>query len=196
MLRLALGVLLWSVIHLFPGVKSDFKKNMLNKYGEYPYKGAFTLLMIVAIYLIITGWQSTSPVAPDVLPDLYAVPEWGGLASVVLVLIGFILFLAPYPPNNVRRMMRHPQLIGMVAWGLGHLLAVGTERAILLFGGLAVWSVIEIVVLNRRDGDWIRPDKAPLKKDLTLVLFSVLVYMAFLYSHHLLFGGTPLTGSE
>ena len=64
MLRLALGVLLWSVIHLFPGVKSDFKKNMLNKYGEYPYKGAFTLLMIVAIYLIITGWQSTSPVAP------------------------------------------------------------------------------------------------------------------------------------
>jgi uncharacterized membrane protein len=90
-------------------------------------------------------------------------------------------------------MMRHPQLLGMVCWSVGHLLAVGTERAIVLFGGLAVWAIIEIFLLNRRDGEWVKPDKVPFRKDLSMVMFSVLAYVGFLYTHHLLFGGSPLT---
>ena len=161
MTRLALGVLLWSVVHFIPGIAADLKKNMVNRYGEYPYKGVFTLLMIVSLYLIISGWQSMTPVAPAVLEMVYTPPDWGGYAAGLLVLIGFILFLAPYPPNNFRRMMRHPQLLGMVSWGVGHLLAVGTQRAIVLFGGLAVWAIIEIFLLNRRDGEWVKPAKVP-----------------------------------
>ena len=193
MTRLALGVLLWSVVHFIPGIAADLKKNMVDRYGEYPYKGVFTLLMIVSLYLIISGWQSMTPVAPAVLEMVYTPPDWGGYAAGLLVLIGFILFLAPYPPNNFRRMMRHPQLLGMVSWGVGHLLAVGTQRAIVLFGGLAVWAIIEIFLLNRRDGEWVKPAKVPFLRDLSMVSFSVLAYVGFLYTHHLLFGGSPLT---
>jgi len=193
MTRLALGVLLWSVVHFIPGFAADLKKNMVDRYGEYPYKGIFTLLMIVSLYLIISGWQSMTPVEPAVLELVFTPPEWGGIASGVLVLIGFILFLAPYPPNNIKRLMRHPQLIGMVFWGVGHLVAVGTARGIVLFGGLTIWAALEILLINRRDGAWVKPDKAPFRKDVTMVAFSVLVYMTFLYTHHLLFGGSPLT---
>lgn len=192
MTRLVLGVLLWSIIHLIPGLTADLKKTMLSRFGEYPYKGTFTLLMLVSLYLIISGWGSMTPVEPETLVPLYTVPEWGGHASAVLVLIGFVLFLAPYPPNNLKRLLRHPQLIGMVSWGVGHLLAIGTTRAIVLFGGLSVWAILEILVINQRDGAWVKPDKVPLKKDIGLVLFSVLAYLAFLYTHHLLFGGTEL----
>lgn len=193
MTRLALGVLLWSVVHFIPALAADFKKNMVNRFGEYPYKGAFILLMGVSLYLIISGWKSMVPEAPEVPELIFTPPDWGGYAAGLLVLIGFILFLAPYPPNNFKRLLRHPQLIGMVSWSVGHLLAVGTARAIVLFGGLAAWAIVEVILLNRRDGEWIKPAKVAFKNDFAMVLFSVLAYMIFLYTHHLLFGGSPLT---
>ena len=192
MTRLVLGVLLWSLVHMLPGLTKDFKKNLVGRIGEYPYKGLFLLFMVLSIYLIISGWTSMTPVEPDVLAELYTAPEWGGYAAALVVLIGFILFLAPYPPNNFKRMLRHPQLIGMVCWGAGHLLAVGTARSIVLFGGLSVWAIIEMFLINRRDGEWVRPEQVSFMKDFTQVLFSVLAYMAFLYTHHMLFGGTEL----
>ena len=193
MTRLVLGLLLWSVVHFIPGLAVDFTKNLIHRIGENPYKGIFALLMVVSLYLIISGWQSMTPVAPDVLEMIFTPPDWGVYAAGLLVMIGFILFLAPYPPNNIKRILRHPQLIGVVSFSVGHLFAVGTARAILLFSGLAVWSIIEIVLINRRDGEWVKPARAPLKKDVALVVFSALVYMAFLYTHHLIFGGSPLT---
>jgi uncharacterized membrane protein len=192
MTRLVLGVLLWSSVHVLPGLTKDFKKNLVGRIGEYPYKGLFLLLMILSLYLIISGWISMTPVEPEVLAALYTVPEWGGFAAALLMLIGFILFLAPYPPNNFKRMFRHPQLIGMVCWGAGHLLAVGTARSIVLFGGLSIWAIIEMFLINHRDGEWVKPEKASFKQDFTQVLFSVLAYMAFLYTHQMLFGGTEL----
>ena len=193
MTRLVLGVLLWSVVHLIPGIAAGFKKNIVAQYGEYPYKGVFTLLMLISLYLIISGWISMTPLAPETLEMIYTPPEWGGHAAGVLVLVGFILFLAPYPPNNYKRILRHPQLIGMVCWGVGHLIAVGTMRSIVLFGGLTIWAVLEIFVLNRRDGAWVKPDKVSLRNDVAMTAFSVLAFMTFLYTHHLLFGGSPLT---
>lgn len=192
MTRLVIGVLLWSMVHFVPGLVADFRNSMIRRFGEYPYKGAFLVVMIVSLYLIISGWSSLTPVEPEVLAAIYTAPEWGGHAAAVLVLIGFILFLAPYPPNNIKRMMRHPQLIGFICWGVGHLLAVGTARAIVFFGGLSIWALIEIFLINRREGAWVKPDKVALRYDVTMVLFSVLAYLAFLYTHHLLFGGTNL----
>lgn len=193
MTKLIFGVLLWSVVHLVPAVAAGFKKNIIEKYGENPYKGVFGLLMIFSLYLIISGWGSMTPVEPDTLAEIYTPPDWGDHAAGVLVLIGFILFLAPYPPNNIKRMLRHPQLLGMACWGVGHLIAIGTMRSIVLFGGFAVWAVLEMIFINRRDGTWVKPEKVSYRNDLTMTLFSVLAFMAFLYTHHLLFGGSPLT---
>jgi len=192
MTRLAIGVLLWSMVHFVPSIAAGFKQAVLSRYGEYPYKGAFTVIMVISLYLIISGWGSLTPVEPEVLTAIYTAPEWGGHAAALLVLIGFVLFLAPYQPNNVKRIMRHPQLVGVVCWGVGHLLAVGTARSIVLFGGLSVWALIEIYLINKRDGAWVKPDKAMFKNDVTIMAFAVLAYLAFLFTHHLLFGGTNL----
>ena len=192
MTRLALGVLLWSLVHIFPGLSKDFRKNLIGRYGEYSYKGIFTLVMVVAIFLIISGWASMTPEAPEVLAMHYTPAEWGGHAAAFFILIGFILFLAPYAPNNIKRILRHPQLIGVVCWGVGHLLAVGTTRSLVLFGGLSVWAILEVFLINRRDGQWIKPEKASFNNDFSMVLFSVLAYLMFLYTHHMLFGGTEL----
>ena len=44
-------------------------------------------------------------------------------------------------PNNVKRLLRHPQLTGVALWGIGHLLANGESRSIILFGGLGAWAI-------------------------------------------------------
>ena len=49
MTRLAIGVLLWSLVHFIPSLAAEFKKAIVDRYGEYPYKGAFTVLIIICL---------------------------------------------------------------------------------------------------------------------------------------------------
>jgi len=172
-------------MHFVPAVAVDFRKNLIGKVGEKPYKGIFALLMILALYLVISGWRSTIPV------NLYLPPAWGRHATSLLVLIGFVMFAASHHTTNLKRFVRHPQLTGVAFWGAGHLLANGESRSIVLFGGLLVWAIIEILLLNRRDGAWVKPDPVPVKKDMILAVASLVVYAVVAVSHQWLFGFSP-----
>ena len=157
MTKLLLGVMLWSVTHLVPGALPGLKKSVVARLGENGYKGLFTVLMVLAIY----------------------------------VLIGFILFFAPYPPNNVKRLLRHPQLTGVALWGIGHLLANGESRSIILFGGLAAWAIAEILLINRRDGARDRPSPVPARNDAILAGGGIVAYVVVIAAHEWLFGFAP-----
>ena len=185
MTKLLIGVLLWSFMHFLPAVDAGFRKSLIAKLGENPYKGIFALLMALSIYLMISGWKSA-------IPELvYAAPAWGRHGTALLVLIAFILFSAPYLTTNFKRILRHPQLTGLACWGAGHLLSNGESRSIVLFGGLAAWAVIEMLLLNRRDGARVRPGPAPVKNDILLVISGIVIYAVFLFSHQWLFGVSP-----
>lgn len=183
--KLILGVSLWSVMHFVPAIAVDFRKNLIGKIGEKPYKGLFALLMVLALYLIISGWRATIP------ENLYLPPIWGRHATALLVLISFVLFIAPYHATNLKRFLRHPQLTGVATWGVAHLLANGETRSVVLFGGLAIWAVIEILLLNRRDGAWVKPAAVPVKKDVILGVAGLATYIVIAFSHQWLFGFSP-----
>jgi uncharacterized membrane protein len=185
MIKLTLGVLLWSFTHFVPAVAVGFRKGLVDKMGENPYKGLFTLVMAFSIYLIISGWRATVP------EFLYVPPAWGRHAASLLVLIAFILFSASHGQNNIKRFIRHPQLTSVLVWGIAHLLANGESRSIVLFGGLALWALVAMFLLNRRDGAWEKPEPAPLKKDIIAVVAGLVVYAVFAYFHGWLFGVSP-----
>jgi len=185
MTKLALGILLWSFTHLIPGLFAGARSKLVGRLGENAYKGLFLLLMVLAIYLVISGWKAAVP------GTVYLPPDWGRHVTALLVLAGFILFFAPYPPNNIKRLLRHPQLTGVVLWGAGHLLANGEARSILLFGGFAAWAAVEMLVINRRDRAWTRPAPAPRRNDLLLVVGGAAVYLAVAFAHQWLFGFSP-----
>jgi uncharacterized membrane protein len=185
MLLLTTGVLLWALAHLFPAVGVDPRQRMVARLGPGPYRGIFSLVIILSLVLIVVGWRSSIP------EFVYIPPVWGRGAAKFLVLFGFILFAAARAPTNIKRVLRHPQLTGVLLWAIGHLLANGESRSLILFGGLAVWSIIEMIAINRRDGAWQKPEHKPVRNDLITVVIGFLLFTVFLFLHRWI-AGVPL----
>lgn len=181
MSTLASGVLLLAGLHLFSATAPHLRQQLIGKIGLL-WKSLFALANLAAIYLMVVGWKAATP-SPVFVP-----PGWSPLVGSMLALVGFILFFAPYLPNNFRRLLRHPQLTGLLCWSLGHVLANGDSRSLILFGGLGVWGLLEMLALNRRDGAWQRPAPAPLWGSIVLVAAGTLVGLVIAWLHFRWFG--------
>ena len=101
-------------------------------------------------------------------------------------------FFASNVPNNIRRVIRHPQLTGVILWSVGHLISNGDSRSLVLFGGIGIWAVIEILLINRRDAEWIKPQPVPFPKNIVLVVIGVVAYLVLVFVHQWLFGVSPM----
>lgn len=179
---LILGIATWSLIHFIPAVAVDFRSGLVQRFGLPVYKGVFGLIAIGALLLIIYGWKAAS-----VLP-VFEPPGWGAYVTIVLCYFAFILFFAPYMENSFSRLLRHPQLSGALLWGLGHLFSSGEARSVVLFAGFSVWALLEIFLINRRDGAWTRPAPASMMANLRLILAGTGFFALFMYMHSWLFG--------
>lgn len=185
---LIIGIVIWSLTHLFPSVLPRTRDGLVSKLGENQYRGIFALLIIGSLVLIVLGWKQATPSA------LYAPPFAASPLTSALVLIGFILFFASQTPGNIKRFLRHPQMAGTLLWGAAHLLTNGDTRSVTLFGGLTLWAILEIVMCNRRDGKWRKPGPAAIKFDVIPVVIGSVVFAAVLYFHGALFGVPAIPG--
>ena len=188
MIVLILGMLLWSGAHLIPSAARPFRASLVERLGAQKYQGLFALVIVAALALIIFGWRSTAPV------PVYAVPSWGRIAASLLLLPALVLFIASGIPTNIKRIVRHPQLTGVLVWATGHLLANGESRSLVLFGGMALWALIEMGSINRRDGAWQRPEPTPLLGDLKPVVAAVVMYAVLLFAHPYFAGVSAMAG--
>ncbi|MEJ2535413.1 MAG: NnrU family protein [Gammaproteobacteria bacterium] len=186
MTYLILGVLLWSVLHIVPAVPLPLRGRLVARTDLVVYKGAFSVLMVCAIGLMIFGWKSSSTEL------IFRPPRWGAGLAFWLMLAASVMLFAPYLRSNVSRLVRHPQLLGLVCACVGHVIASGQLRSLVLFGGIGAWSAIEIALLNRRDGPWTRPAPVPHAQDFRLGLVGLAFFLLFLFTHELLFGASPL----
>lgn len=186
MLLLVIGVVLWSLVHLYPALLPESRQRLFDKVGEGPFKGVFSLGIVAGIALMIIGWRSITPTG------VYAPPLGQSLLMSLAVLLAFILFAASAVPGNIRRFVRHPQMTGTLLWSIAHLLSNGSNRAVVLFGGLAIWAALEIILINKRDGAWEKPVRAPVSKDVTTVIAGIVVYVALAWFHQSIFGVSAL----
>ena len=182
MYLLILGLAMWSLIHLFPSFAKDARENIINKLGIGPYKGLFALLIVSSVILIVFGWRSIEPV------DVYLPQSWGRYVTYLLVLLTFILFVAARRKTNIKRFLRHPQLSGLVLWGIAHLFANGDNRSLILFSGLTIWAVLEMLMINRREGEWKRPELISVKYDVITFIGGCVFYAILLMAHPYLSG--------
>jgi len=182
------GIILWFVAHSFPATAPARRDALVAKLGEKPYRGVFSLVILASLIIIVFGWKTAVP-SPIYLP-----PMGPGVVPSVLVLIGLVLFFASQVNGHIRRVLRHPQMIGTVSWAVAHLLTNGDSRSMALFGGMAVWALFEIVMINRRDGPRGEMASASGKFDLIAVVVGGVVFALVGYFHLRLFGvaGIPV----
>ena len=177
MVLLLLGVALFALAHFVPALGLGLRDRSIERFGPNGHRGVFSLVVVAAVALIVAGWRSTDPVF------LYAPPGWSRVAANVAMAIAFFLFVASGAPTNVKRFLRHPQLLSVVVWSLAHLTANGESRSVVLFGGLGLWALAMIPVLNRRDGEWMKPDPQPIRGDLVVVAIAGVVFLGVRFAH-------------
>jgi len=182
MTLLLLGIVSFAILHFIPYWGRNVRAGAVGVIGAGPYKGLFALATFGSFVLMVTGWKSA-----EVLP-VYDAPAWGMHVTPLFVLAGFILFVASNAPTNIRRMIRHPQLLGVALWGIGHLISNGENRSLLLFGGMAIFCFVAMIGSNQRDGEWVKTEKVGLSRDIITVLISVVLYAAFMYFHGWIIG--------
>ena len=185
MVLIAGGVLLFALVHLFPALFPTKRQAIWDRIGEGGYKGLFSLGILAGIALIVIGWRSTIPASVYVPPPELRHP---GMALVVLA---FWLMVISGRPSRVKQWVRHPQLTGVCLWAIGHLMMNGDTRSVVLFGGLALWCLLEIPLINRREGVWIKGGVPPLSKDLMTIGITAVVVVVLMHLHPW-FAGMPV----
>ena len=186
MLWLTLGVLSWSLVHLSRCLVPDWRRYAISKVGENTYKGLFALCILVSVALMVIGWRSSLPIG------LYVPARGMSHLAALLLLVAFILMAASSLPTNIKRFVRHPQLSAVILWAVAHLMANGDQRALIQFGVIGLWAVVEILLINRRDGRWNKSGRVAIKWDVICVMAGTALYLIFvMFLHQWLFAVRP-----
>jgi uncharacterized membrane protein len=139
MILLALGVLIFSVLHLVPALPA-VKAEVVERVGQRGYGPLFGSVSVLALVLIVLGWRMSAFV------PVYEPPEWGRYANFVFMLAAFICLGIFLFRGGLRQRLRFPMGIAVLFWGTGHLLANGDLRSLILFGGFLTYAIIHIAI--------------------------------------------------
>lgn len=182
MILLTIGVVLWVLAH---GFKRFFPARRASM-GD-PGRGMVAMALFVSIVLMIIGYRSA-----EVIPVYTPIPGMGHLNN-LLMLVSVFLFGAGSMKGVVAAKIRHSMLTGMVIWAIAHLLVNGDVASLILFGGLGLWAILQMVLISRAE-PWDRPAPGPIRKDLMLVVGTLVLY-AVIAGIHILLGHNPFLGT-
>lgn len=177
MAYLIIGIALWIGIHLIPSVGLSWKEAIVNRIGLMTYRALFALSILGCMALIIIGWQTAQPVS------VYIPPYELRWVTIPIVVLAFVLLGATGRPSRIGRLIRFPQLTAVILWAGAHLLANGDSRSLVLFTGMALWAVIMIVVMSRRDTQWEKRPAPPWSIEITGIGVMLLVALGVIVGH-------------
>ncbi|MCU0801031.1 MAG: NnrU family protein [Rhodobacteraceae bacterium] len=173
---LILGLALWCAAHLFKRLAPGLRGSL----GQ-PGKGLVAIVLLASVVLMVLGYRSADT-------TFY----WGRSAALVginnlLMVIAFYIYAVGGPKGPriwIGTKLRHPQLTGFAIWAGAHLLVNGDTASFVLFGGLLIWALVEMIVINRQDGPWTPPARAPRRQEFTYVIASVVIVAIVMAIHN------------
>lgn len=182
MTLLIIGTILFFALHLLPSL--PLRANLVDKMGVKKYKLLFSLLSVLGLGLIIYGFSLS-----DFIPLWDPLP-WGRTAAIFTMPLAVILLCAADMPNNIKRYVRHPMLIGLMLWGGTHLAANGDLASSILFMSFALFAFLDVIFVTV--GGRYKP-KAPVSVawDAATVITGLVVY-ALIFHFHGSITGMPL----
>lgn len=176
------GILIWSFVHFSIRLAPGFRAGLIARVGHFPYQGLFSLAMLASLYCLVAGWRAVGSGEP------FYVLAWARPVSMLLMVAAACLFIAARAATDIKRFLRHPQLTSIVLWAIAHLLANGDARSLVLFGGLGVWALMEMPLINRAEGVWRKPATFGVAKTGVSAVIGLAVFAALLFAHPWLSG--------
>lgn len=171
MTLLILGLALWVVPHVLKRLAPDLRAG----WGEKA-KGPLSLAMVLGIVAMVIGYRSAEGAF-----------YWGRSPAMVginnlLMLVSIYLFAASGMKTALARKMRHPMLWGTVLWALAHLMVNGDTPSFVLFGGIGLWALLSMLLINRAE-PWTPPAAKPAKFEAMALAGTLIVYGAIAGLH-------------
>lgn len=145
---LILGLVLFLGVHSVRIVADDWRSVQLARYGQAPWKGAYSLVSLLGFVLVIWGFG----LARQQPQFVWQPPVFLRHLSGLLMLVSLVLLAATYiPRNRIKAAVHHPMLLATKVWALAHLLANGNLADLVLFGSFLVWAIVAFRAARRRD---------------------------------------------
>ena len=187
MIILLIGLAVFFGLHIFSAVRSrEPGKDIKERLGYGPYMGLYSLVSIASFVLIVYGFGAARGSGV-----LYTPPTGLAHINLVLTIPALILLVASQiPAGHIKKVTKHPMLLAVKLWALGHLLANGELNSVLLFGSFLAYAVFDRIMVKRRGDNGPGPDAAlnPMM-DVVSIVVGLGVWAAIaLWLHPILFG--------
>ncbi len=169
MTLLLLGLAIWILAHFFKRYAPTARTSMQDRMGDGS-KGVIALALLVSVVLMVIGyrlWWSGQAYIP---------PSWGIHLNNLLMLGAIVLFGLGSSKSRLNGALRHPMLTGMLVFCIAHLLVNGDWASVVLFGGLGLWAIAEMIVINRSVPEWEKPAPGNAAGDVKLVVISAVLF--------------------
>ena len=173
MIWLVIGLSLWLGGHLFKRLLPR-QRLAMGKAG----RGVVAVSIVAGIVLMVIGYGAADFV------NLYELPGWVWYVNNVLMLIALFLMDVGRAGGVVGAKVRHPMLLGVVVWGIAHLLVNGDLASLVLFATMGVWALAEMIVLNRAEGPWTPPAQGPIGKDIKAAVIAIVLFAVIVGIHY------------
>jgi len=191
LLVLVLGLALFLGPHVLVTLRPQ-RAEAIKRLGEWPYKGLFALVTIVGLYIAGKGFGMYYDAGAI---EIWTPPNWTRYITQALVWPAAICVAAAYVPGDIKRVLKHPMLVGVKLWAVAHLISNGDLGGIILFGSVLAWAVYDRISLKHRSDAGGPP--IPLggrRNDVAAVIVGTVIYLALGLVFHPLVVGLAVFG--
>ncbi len=185
MTQFLLALVIFLLAHSLPAA-TGLRAIAIGRFGKSGYITAYSIVSIALL-----GWLIWSALQAPYFALWHSSSETSLVAIIAMLpasLIATAALLRPnslsiafvsrhiLPGNGLTAFLRHPLLWALFLWSLSHVVANGDVVSLLLFGGLAVFSLAGMKIMERRAQRNLSTDDFNAAKSLTTTPFAARMY--------------------
>ncbi len=188
MLKLLIGVFLWWAAHMVKRLAPNLRRDLSTALGEGPSKGIISLIILASVVLMFLGYRQA-----EIIPVYTPFPGAGHLNNLLMFPALYLMGVGP-AGGRLSAKIRHPMLAGIIVWSFSHLLVNGDIASIVMFGGLGLWALVQMRLINQHEGPWEVPMPGNSLQDWKLALMTLFIFVV-IAGIHWLFDHNPFLGT-